>query len=89
LTRSPSNTTFLRTQSKGHAKLSTTALYTQVSIRQLKSVHSLTHPGAKLERPATAAMKTEPSPTPTETVIELHAALDAEGADEIEAGAPG
>jgi integrase/recombinase XerD len=66
----------------GHAKLSTTALYTRVSNRHLKAVHSLTHPGAKLERPATAETKTEPSPTPTETIIELHVALDAEAAEE-------
>lgn len=67
----------------GHAKLSTTAIYTQVSIRQLKSVHSLTHPAAKLDRPETP--ETEPGPTPTETVIELHAALDAEAAEEAAA----
>ena len=29
----------------GHAELSTTQIYTQVSIKQLKKVHSLTHPG--------------------------------------------
>jgi len=34
----------------GHAELSTTQIYTQVSIQQLKQVHSATHP-AKLERP--------------------------------------
>jgi integrase/recombinase XerD len=33
----------------GHARLDTTQIYTQVSIQQLKQVHSLTHP-AKLER---------------------------------------
>ena len=32
----------------GHAKLETTGIYTQVSIKQLKDVHTLTHP-AKLE----------------------------------------
>ena len=31
----------------GHAKLETTAIYTQVSIKQLKDVHSLTHPAGK------------------------------------------
>ena len=34
----------------GHAELSTTQIYTQVSIRRLKAVHTLTHPSAKLER---------------------------------------
>lgn len=33
----------------GHAKLETTGIYTQVSIRQLKKIHSMTHP-AKAER---------------------------------------
>jgi hypothetical protein len=40
----------------GHVELSTTQIYAQVSIRQLKAVHALTHPGAKLvraERPPT------------------------------------
>jgi integrase/recombinase XerD len=32
----------------GHAELSTTQIYTQVSIRKLKQVHTLTHPGAAL-----------------------------------------
>jgi integrase/recombinase XerD len=36
-------------QMLGHAELSTTQMYTQVSIRQLQRVYELTHPGAKLE----------------------------------------
>lgn len=36
----------------GHANLDTTALYTHVSIRKLKEVHSATHPGAKLHAQA-------------------------------------
>jgi integrase/recombinase XerD len=35
----------------GHVELSTTQIYTQVSIRRLKTVHSLTHPSAKIDRP--------------------------------------
>jgi integrase/recombinase XerD len=31
----------------GHAELSTTQIYTQVSIRKLKQVHEATHPGAR------------------------------------------
>jgi len=34
-------------QMLGHADLSTTQIYTQVSIQKLKAVHDLTHPGAK------------------------------------------
>jgi len=33
----------------GHNDLSTTEIYTQVSIQKLKAVHALTHP-AKMER---------------------------------------
>jgi integrase/recombinase XerD len=33
----------------GHAELSTTQIYTQVSIRKLKEVHTQTHPAARLE----------------------------------------
>ena len=36
-------------QMLGHAKLETTQIYTQVSIRQLQEVHAATHPGAKLK----------------------------------------
>jgi integrase/recombinase XerD len=32
----------------GHAELTTTQLYTQVSIRRLKAIHAATHPGAAL-----------------------------------------
>ena len=34
-------------QMLGHANLSTTQVYTRVSIKQLKAVHSLTHPASK------------------------------------------
>ena len=37
-------------QMLGHAKLETTQIYTQVSIRKLKEIHTATHPGAKLGR---------------------------------------
>ncbi len=36
-------------QMLGHAKLDTTQIYTHVSVRMLKEIHSATHPGAKLE----------------------------------------
>jgi integrase/recombinase XerD len=38
----------------GHARLTTTQLYTRVSIRLLKAVHTATHPAATLGRPAPA-----------------------------------
>ncbi len=37
-------------QMLGHARLDTTQIYTQVSIRMLKEIHSITHPTAKLTR---------------------------------------
>ena len=39
----------------GHAELSTTQIYTQVSIKQLKAMHEATHP-AKLPQPKGAAL---------------------------------
>ena len=33
----------------GHVRLDTTQIYTHVSIRVLKQVHTATHPGAQLE----------------------------------------
>jgi integrase/recombinase XerD len=76
-------------QMLGHAELSTTEIYTQVSIRALKEVHARTHP-AKLERsaagpaapaaapapPAAAAASTAPS------AAEVLAALDHEADEE-------
>ena len=34
----------------GHVKLDTTMVYTQVAIRQLKEIHTATHPGARGQR---------------------------------------
>ena len=36
-------------QMLGHAQLTTTEIYTQVSIRKLREVHAATHPGARLK----------------------------------------
>ena len=41
----------------GHAKLTTTELYTQVSINLLRQVYSATHPAAHLKRPETPATR--------------------------------
>lgn len=68
----------------GHAELSTTQIYTQVSIRQLKAIHSATHP-ARL--PGAGARQTpEHAPTPQHAPLNAAAALlmalDAEAEDE-------
>jgi hypothetical protein len=34
----------------GHAKLDTTQIYTHVSVRMLKEIHSATHPGRRSRR---------------------------------------
>jgi integrase/recombinase XerD len=43
----------------GHADLESTMVYTQVSIRNLKKIHTATHPGATLERTPPAATHEE------------------------------
>lgn len=62
----------------GHAELSTTAIYTQVSIRNLKAVHTATHPA----RPLTSADRYQPTGAPG--ADDLLAALECEAAEEAE-----
>jgi integrase/recombinase XerD len=61
----------------GHAKISTTELYTRVSINLLKQVYAATHPGAHLNRPDAPAKERD-----TEAEAELFTALAAEAAEE-------
>ncbi len=58
----------------GHVDLNTTQVYTQVGIRQLKAVHSATHPGAALPRPP---MATRPAQGDMQAVLEEDALDDA------------
>jgi len=59
-------------QMLGHADLSTTQIYTQVSIRKLKEIHSATHPTSKLERRSDRARNDdEPEPTAEELLARL------------------
>ena len=82
-------------QMLGHARLDTTQIYTHVSIRMLKQIHSATHPAAQLkhgsEDPAEAvqnAVLAQDVPgqmwpgVPASTAEELFAALDAESDEE-------
>jgi integrase/recombinase XerD len=70
----------------GHAKLETTQIYTRVSIRMLKQIHSASHPAAQLKRDqADHAMLVQTHIWPNEpppTAEELFAALDSESDDE-------
>ena len=61
-------------QMLGHAKLETTQIYTQVSIRKLQEIHRATHPTARHER---TAAKSAPA-TDDASADDLLAALDAE-----------
>ena len=59
----------------GHAQLSTTQIYTQVSIRQLKAIHTSTHPARPISRSVLVELEEDDPET-------LFATLDAEAGDE-------
>lgn len=59
----------------GHAELSTTQIYTQVSIRQLKAIHASTHPGRPITK-SVSAQRHQDAGT-------LLATLDEEAEDEV------
>jgi len=68
----------------GHVDLSTTQIYTQVSIRKLKEIHTATHP-AKARQKRSNAASTEaaaPAPPATPTAADLLNALAAEAREE-------
>jgi integrase/recombinase XerD len=48
-------------QMLGHTDLSSTEIYTHVAIRKLQQIHAATHPGATLERKASAVTKNDSS----------------------------
>ena len=74
----------------GHAELSTTQIYTQVSIRKLKEIHTATHPGkvrtARLAASAAPTIETSEQsaalPPTAEDVLATLAAEATEGDDE-------
>jgi integrase/recombinase XerD len=55
----------------GHADISSTQMYTHVSIKKLKEVHAATHPSAHLERPPTKVKKAEPRLTAEDVLAQL------------------
>ena len=68
----------------GHVKLETTALYAQVSIRELKRLHTALHPSARLQPQAAAEGASEEGET--HTASELLETLYAESDDEDPSG---
>jgi integrase/recombinase XerD len=70
----------------GHAELSTTQIYTQVSIRKLKEIHSATHPAkvrsARVSTDESAAVIAAPAPTADDILAALAAEVDDEHEDD-------
>jgi integrase/recombinase XerD len=69
-------------QMLGHAKLTTTQIYTHVSVRMLKQIHSATHPGARLNNEKPLPIPQEESWPGDPTKEELLATLAEEAAEE-------
>ncbi len=66
----------------GHAELSTTQIYAQVSIRALQAVHAATHPGATNTRHRSANHPSLAIPGDDDNVDELLTVLDLEEQEE-------
>jgi integrase/recombinase XerD len=62
----------------GHAELSTTQIYTQVSSRKLQQVHRATHPGARRERRAVKPAREDAVSDPEAERVALFSLLAAE-----------
>jgi len=70
----------------GHAELSTTQIYTQVSIRKLKEIHSATHPGkvrvARVAAPVEAHAADEPTAEDVLTALAAEALKEDDEAED-------
>jgi integrase/recombinase XerD len=64
----------------GHAELSTTEIYTQVSIQKLKAIHTATHPG-KLAVAGRKGLQEAPEPTAEALLEALEREAEEEGED--------
>jgi integrase/recombinase XerD len=71
-------------QMLGHTDLSSTEIYTHVAIRKLQQIHAATHPGATLERKASAVTNNDSSQDDDQQTAALLETLGVE-ADEEEA----
>jgi YD repeat-containing protein len=63
----------------GHAKITTTEIYTLVSIRKLIDVHAATHPGARVRPRNTVAKMPEMEPEPTRDELLADLAREVQG----------
>jgi integrase/recombinase XerD len=75
----------------GHSKLSSTQMYTQVSVRMLKQIHTATHPGARLHPHPPEGTNGQPVPDPQSkpapsepAAADLFTALQVEAEEEPE-----
>ena len=66
----------------GHVELSTTEIYTQVSIKKLKEIHTLTHPAKASRRQSVSGLTETRDPEPT--AEDLFTALAAEKEEDEE-----
>jgi integrase/recombinase XerD len=67
----------------GHENLASTQLYTQVSIKKLKDIHTATHPAAKLERKDhRQGDQDEPAVDPADVLAALDEEADEDGEGE-------
>lgn len=65
----------------GHVKLTTTEIYTQVSIKKLKEIHTLTHPAKFGRKPKPIEQSEEPEATPEMLLAMLEAEAIEDGED--------
>ena len=66
----------------GHASLSTTQIYTHLSIKKLQKIHAATHPAARLERGERHDDSEPRAGVDEDERVELLSSLAAEAAEE-------
>lgn len=73
-------------QMLGHAELTTTQIYTQVSLRKLQAIHAATHPGATNARHRGPSASREPERPPEPASQEQNGLLQGPGVEDDEDG---